>query len=113
MKSLDTPLDEDYIEPDNNSESNSNEKIQILNHNSIFYKGLFGMILCILPGAILGIVLIKISLDQAKKARKDIDSSPSNFSSSSIKRVKKGQLMARIGLGLFIAEILAIGIFLT
>jgi hypothetical protein len=109
----DTLLDEDAIEIIVDLDSKPNETNTILNHNSIFYKGLFGMILCILPGAIVGLVLIKISLEQAKKARRDIELNSEKYSQTSIRRVKKGQLFARIGLTLFIAEIIAIIIFIS
>jgi hypothetical protein len=80
----------------------------LLNDTSIFYKGLFGMILCILPGAIIGLVLVKLSLDQAKMAITDLANNPSSYRAESVKRVKNGRLMARIGLVFFILDIIAI-----
>ncbi len=84
------------------------EKIAHYNDNSVFVKGLIGMILCIAPAAIIGLILIKLSLDDAKKARTDIKDSPNKYLSSSIKKINSGRIMAYIGLFLFIGEIVTL-----
>lgn len=85
----------------------------ILNDTSIYYKGLFGMILCILPGAIIGLILIKMSLEQAKKARIEYELNSKKYYLSSIRKVKKGQTFARIGLFIFIVEIIILLIIMS
>lgn len=85
----------------------------ILNDSSIFYKGLFGMILCLAPAAIIGIILVKISLDQAKVAMTEYKNSPEQFRMSSINMVKRGRVFAYIGLALFVLEIIALMIYMS
>lgn len=85
----------------------------ILNDSSIFFKGLFGMILCLAPAAIIGLVLVKISLDQAKMAMSEYKENPNQFREESIKLVKRGRVMAYIGLGFFIIEIVALMIYMS
>ncbi|MES2554611.1 MAG: hypothetical protein V4604_00595 [Bacteroidota bacterium] len=80
----------------------------LINDTSIFYKGLFGLILCIFPGAIIGLVLIKISLEQAKVAMTSYQEDSGRFRIESYKKVKSGRTMAYIGLVIFICEILAL-----
>lgn len=81
---------------------------RIVNDTSIFYKGLFGMILCIVPAAIIGLILIKLSLDQAKEARIAYNKQPERYLESSYAKVKQGRIMAYIGLTLFIVEIITL-----
>lgn len=66
------------------------------------------MILCIVPAAIIGLVLIKISLEQAKVAVSDYKKAPHLYMPSSIKRVKRGRIFALIGLALFFGELIAL-----
>ena len=80
----------------------------LVNDTSIFYKGLFGLILCIFPGAIIGLVLIKISLEQAKVALTTYQEDSGKYRMESVKKVKSGRTMAYIGLVIFICEILAL-----
>jgi hypothetical protein len=98
---------------DSEQSEQGNGRNRILNDSSIFYKGLIGMILCIVPAAIVGLVLIKISLDQAKDAIKEIDEHPSFYRQSSISIVRRGRTFAYIGLGLFIVEIIALMTFMS
>lgn len=86
---------------------------RILNDSSVFYKGLFGMILCIAPAAIVGLVLVKISLEQAKVALNEYKEKPSFYKLSSIKRIKQGRIFAYIGLSLFILEIVALVTYMS
>lgn len=89
----------------------SGKQEDLVNDTSIFYKGLFGMILCIFPGAIIGLVLIKVSLDQAKVALTSYQEDSGKFRIESYKKVKNGRTMAYIGLVFFIVEILAIVVY--
>lgn len=86
---------------------------RILNDSSVFYKGLFGMILCILPGAIIGLVLIKVSLEQAKEGLTTYHNNPQEYKLSSYELMKKGRMLARIGLAIFIIEIVALVAFMS
>lgn len=82
--------------------------IHHVSERSIYLKGLFGMILCILPGAIIGLVFIKMSLDQAKEARIAFKENPERYLPETVKKVELGRKLALIGLGLFIFEIVFI-----
>lgn len=109
-----TESDSDFLDYfASKQEYSSSPRTNVANDFSIYYKGLFGMILCILPGAIVGLVLVKLSLDQASEARNAIENHPQSYKDSSIKRVKNGTMMARIGLGLFIVEIIALVLFMS
>lgn len=88
-------------------------KNRILNDTSIFYKGLFGMILCIVPGAIIGLVLVKISLEQRKIALKSYNSATHYYSILSFDMVKKGRKFAFIGLSVFILEIVTLVTYMS
>lgn len=90
-----------------------NGKYRILNDSSVYFKGLFGMIFCIIPSAILGLVLVKISLEQAKVALKEYDKNPSNYRLSSLKMLKRGRTFAYIGLTLFIVELIALMAYMS
>ncbi|MDX2360892.1 MAG: hypothetical protein QNK23_08810 [Crocinitomicaceae bacterium] len=93
--------------------SRSSGKNRILNDSSVFYKGLFGMILCIVPAAIIGLVLIKISLEQAKVALTEYRKDPDHYRISSIKMIKRGRTFAYIGLALFILELIALVAYMS
>ena len=86
----------------------NNGPLDLLNDTSVYYKGLFGLILCVFPGAIIGLVLVKISLTQAKAALEEYAAYPDKYKDESLRRVKAGRTMAYIGLAFFIVEILAI-----
>jgi len=90
-----------------------NGRNRILNDSSVFYKGLIGMILCIVPAAIVGLVLIKISLEQAKVAIKEYNENPSFFRPSSISMIRRGRTFAYIGLTLFVVEIIALMTYMS
>jgi len=87
-------------------EAYSGKQENLINDTSVFYKGMLGMILCLSPGAVIGLVFVKISLDQAKATLDIYHGNPNKFKPESLKKVKNGRTMAYIGLGLFIAEIL-------
>jgi len=86
----------------------NNGPLDLVNDTSVYYKGLFGLILCILPGAIIGLVLVKVSLDQGRVALDTYAEYPNKYTDESLRRVKAGRTMAYIGLVFFIGEILAI-----
>ncbi len=79
----------------------------LLNDTSVLYKGIFGMILCVL-GAMLGLILVRICLNQAKEALDEYQRNPGVYKMSSFNRVKKGQRFAYIGVGIIIAEVVAL-----
>lgn len=89
------------------------EQRAYFNDNSIFYKGMFGMILCIMPVAMLGLVLVKMSLDQAKEARKSFKAEPHAYLAASVKKVLLGRKMAYIGLVMFVLEIVTLVIYMS
>jgi len=61
-----SPLLDQKLE--SSKENLNEEKIQRLPYDkSVFWTGLIGMILCLAPGGIIGLVLIKISLNRAKQ----------------------------------------------
>lgn len=91
----------------------SHVRNRILNDSSIFYKGLFGFILCLAPAAIIGLVLVKMSLEQSKVALAEYKESPTQFRKSSINMVKRGRTLAFIGLTLFIVEIIALVTYMS
>lgn len=84
------------------------EALPLLNENSIYYKGMIGLIFCIVPGAVVGLIFIKMSLDQAKETEKHRADFPEMYTEAAIARVKKGVFMARAGLVLFVCEIVAL-----
>lgn len=108
-------ITESELLDDQSSSSNQNSnsiipvgKIDHINQNSIYYKGVTGLILCIVPGAIIGLIFIKLSLDQARDARTEFNESPEKYTHSTIEKVNKGRNLALIGLGLFVIEIIGI-----
>lgn len=103
---LDSPLKSD-------NQFSPNGRNRILNDSSVFYKGLIGMILCIVPAAIVGLILIKISLEQAKIATKVYNDNPGTYRFSSINMVKRGRMFAYVGLTLFIIEIIALVMYMS
>jgi len=60
-----------------------------------------------LPGAVIGLVFVKISLDQAKEATTEYQNNPHKYKAVSMETFKKGRTMAYIGLAIFILEIVA------
>lgn len=85
---------------------------RLVNDTSVYYKGLIGMILCILPGALIGLVLIKVSLDQAQDALTTYQQAPQEYKQRSYELLLQGRRFARIGLAIFILEIVALVIFM-
>lgn len=79
-----------------------------VNARSIYYKGLLGMIFCIAPAAFIGLVFVKLCLDQAKEAMEDIRKNPDGYTQASKKEVRQGRTMGLIGLSLFILEIVVL-----
>ena len=108
-------IDSDILEvlKETTSPITSKGKNRILNDSSIFYKGLFGMILCLVPAAIVGLILVKMSIEQSKVALAEYEKSPNQFRNSSINLVKRGRMLAFVGLALFIAEIIALVIYMS
>ena len=108
-------IDTDLLEfpKEKKAASSSTGKNRILNDSSIFYKGIIGMILCLMPAAIIGLMLVKISLEQSKIALTEYKDAPSQFRESSIKMVKRGRTFAFIGLALFILEIIALVTYMS
>lgn len=85
--------------------------VHLVNDRSIYFKGLFGMLLCILPGAIIGLVLVKICLDQAGQALTAYKTDPGRYKEASVQKVRSGRTMAYIGVAIFILEILVFVIY--
>lgn len=104
---IDRPLAIDRL----NQDQYTGKKLRILNDSSVFYKGLFGMILCVLPGGIIGIVLVKVCFDHAKEALREYNLHPNRYKNSSLRKIKNGKTMAYIGLSVFILEILGFVIY--
>ncbi len=98
-------LDQPLHEVEKEKEPYTGKQIHLVNDRSIYFKGLFGLLFCILPGAIVGLVLVKMSLDQAKEAMIEYQSNPGKYKDASIETVKSGRKMAYIGLAVFILEI--------
>lgn len=88
-------------------------KQRIFNDSSIFFKGLIGLILCLVPASIIGLVLVKMSLDQAKVAIHEYNQNPSLYRLSSIRMITQGKKFAYIGLILFILELIALIAYMT
>lgn len=84
---------------------------RLINDSSIFLKGLFGMILCILPGTIIGLILLKISFDQSKQAISEYRKAPAQYTLSSYRKVKTGRTFVIIGLVVFLLEIAAVVVY--
>ncbi|MFT6442932.1 MAG: hypothetical protein ACJASQ_001009 [Crocinitomicaceae bacterium] len=89
------------------------EKTDHYNDNSILLKGLLGLILCVTPGSIIGLIFIKLSLDQAREARKSTELTPGKYTEKSLKKIRVDRTFAYIGLGLFIFEILFLFVYMT
>lgn len=85
--------------------------VRILNDNSVFYKGLFGMIFCIIPGGIIGLVLIKLAMEQSHEALTQYQRNPQMYLESSINKIRNGRKMSIIGLIIFALEIIAFIIY--
>ena len=108
-------IDSDLLEVPKETKSSITSIVRnrLLNDSSIFYKGFFGMILCLAPAGIIGLILVKMSLDQSKLALAEYKNAPSQFRISSIKKVKRGRIMAYVGLALFILEIVALVTYMS
>ena len=106
-------IDSDVKESSKKTGYPLNGRHRILNDSSVFYKGLFGMILCIVPAAIIGLVLIKISLEQAKAAIKEYEEEPNMYRISSVNMIKRGRTFAYIGLALFVLELIALVAYMS
>ena len=100
-----TTLDEELIEREENHGPVLNP---YANENSIFYKGLFGMIICLTPGSIIGLLLVNVSLNQSKEAISIVGRNSEKHRSKDFRKIRNGRIMAIIGLSLFILEIVAL-----
>lgn len=101
-------IDNDILDSPKDNQSTIDGQHRILYDSSVFYKGLFGMILCIVPAAIVGIIFVKIALDHSKIALKKYNENPSAYKLESLRMIKRGRVFAYIGLSLFIVEIIAL-----
>lgn len=106
-------IDNISIEENKNRTNEGNNDKRFVNDSSIFYKGLFGLILCLTPGSIIGLVLVKMSIEQSSEAIKIYSQNSEQYDVRSIKKVKSGRIMAYIGLGLFIAEIILLVTYMS
>lgn len=108
-------IDSEFVDSPTLTENSApqNRRDYLLNDSSIFYKGLFGMILCIVPAAIIGLVLIKMSLEESKGALKEYTENPRFYQPNSVSMVKRGRIFAYIGLGLFIVELVALMTYMS
>jgi len=89
------------------------EKVQRLPHEkSVFWTGLIGMILCMVPGGIIGLVLIRISLNRAKTANRLFEENTNIYSDSSISKIKLGMLFSYMGICFFTLEIIGLLIYM-
>lgn len=77
------------------------------NVQSVYYKGLFGMILCTIAGSILGLVLVKLCFDHGKVATDLYRQNPDLYTEDSVSKLKRGKAMAYTGIAISIAEVLA------
>lgn len=82
-------------------------KKDLINDKSIWYKGLWGMILCVF-GALFGLILVRISINQAKDALEAYKKEPNIYKQSSFELVKKGQRLAYIGVGIIVMELIVL-----
>jgi len=101
------PLDKPLLKVSSIDESYKGKQIRLINDTSVYYKGLFALIFNILPGAILGLILVKLSLEHGKVALAEYNSQPGRYLESSYRKVKNGQTMAYMGLSIFFLEIIA------
>lgn len=101
-----TPLD------DQTTFGKVHQPIPLISDTSIYNKGLWGLIFCVL-GGILGLVLVRISLQQATDALESYKRSPQDYLESSYRLVLKGQRLARIGVGIFIGEIVLLVAYMS
>ncbi|NVK64864.1 MAG: hypothetical protein HWE22_09765 [Flavobacteriales bacterium] len=103
-------IDDELIEKVESTDSNTNDtfKNPFVNESSIFFKGLFGMILCMTPGSIIGLVLVNISLNQSREAISIVGKNSTEYAQKEFRRIRQGRTMAFIGLWFFIFEIAAL-----
>ena len=89
------------------------EKVQRLPYDkSIFWTGLIGMILCIAPGGIIGLVIIRISLSRAKTANRLLEEKANIYSDSSISKIKLGMMFSYMGICFFTLGIIGLLIYM-
>lgn len=106
------PLDKDVIHIEEKVEGQNvykkeDKSSSLLNDTSIYFKGLFGMLLCFTPGSIIGLAIVTKALDQSKVAVKTYNANPGTYKESSFLRVKRGRVFGYIGVSMFILEIAA------
>ncbi len=104
-------IDQDIIQ-DEKPLDYTGKKYRLLNDASIFYKGLFGMILCILPGFIMGLILINMAMSQYGEIKEDLKH-PEQYKEKSLKLVRLGRLFSLIGVGAFITEIVVLVVYMS
>ena len=110
-----TIIDDGLIEGvETNSSALSSYKVDpFVNESSIFYKGLFGMLLCLTPGSVIGLVLVNISLNQSKEAISSIGKKSQEYGQARFRKIKQGRTMAYIGLTFFVVELIALVVLMS
>jgi hypothetical protein len=109
--SHESPLLDQKLE--SSKENFNEEKIQRLPYDkSVFWTGLIGMILCLAPGGIIGLVLIKISLNRAKTANKLFEENAIIYNDSSVSKIKLGMVFSYMGICFFILGIIGLLIYM-
>ena len=79
--------------------------IDLPNDDLIFSRGLLALIL-IIVGFVMGLVFAKICMDHARIALATYQLNPEKYNNESLARVKRGKLLATIGLGIFALEVI-------
>jgi hypothetical protein len=79
--------------------------IDLPNDSFILSRGLLALIL-IIVGFFMGLVFAKICMDNARIALATYQLNPEKYNSDSLSRVKRGKLLATIGLGIFALEVI-------
>jgi hypothetical protein len=75
------------------------------NDRLILSRGLLSLVL-IAIGFVMGLIFAKLCMDQARVALAAYELEPHKYRPDSLSRVKRGKLLATIGLGIFALELL-------
>jgi|GEM_PF-4535619 len=79
--------------------------IDLPNDNLILSRGLLALVLVIV-GFFIGLVFAKSCMDQARITLAAYQLDPEKYNADSLSRVKRGKLLATIGLGVFALEVI-------
>lgn len=91
-----------------------NQKSRKLPYDShIFWTGLIGMILCMVPGGIIGLLFVKMSLDRSKVVLKLHIDNPTLYSETSLNKIEKGVLFSKIGIALFVVGLIGLVLIMS